>query len=154
MYYVHAKDNVIKMKKIIKFTFVSLLLCGGLSFLATSQNKGNETQPVFAYSNGDAETYYNDIGSGLNGQNLTNALNALNKSKRKSTVGYSSLPSNFKYTDYDPDKGYGSTTLLSFYSGKSAVYSGNMNREHVWPDSRGGNQVEADIHMVRPTLTS
>ncbi len=29
-----------------------------------------------------------------------------------------------------------------------------MNKEHVWPNSKGGNLVEDDLHMVRPTLTS
>ena len=29
-----------------------------------------------------------------------------------------------------------------------------MNREHVWPNSRGGNLVENDIHMIRPTITA
>ena len=29
-----------------------------------------------------------------------------------------------------------------------------MNREHVWPKSHGGNLVEDDIHMIRPTITA
>lgn len=29
-----------------------------------------------------------------------------------------------------------------------------MNKEHTWPDSHGGNKVENDPHVIRPTLTS
>ena len=53
----------------------------------------------------------------------------------------------FPYTDGKDGK------LYAFYRGTLAS-SGSMNREHVWPNSRGGNYVERDPHMVRPTLTS
>lgn len=97
----------------------------------------------------------------MKGDDLLKALQKLNDNKRKSTVGYSAMgttPSGqYKYTDYDPDtvqydqngQPYG-TKLISFYSGKSATTG--MNREHVWPKSHGGNLVEADIHMPRPTI--
>ena len=62
----------------------------------------------------------------------------------------------FKYTDYDPstvrydEKGqpYG-TAIVSFYSGNTMT---SFNREHVWPNTHGGNKVEDDIHMPRPTI--
>lgn len=110
-----------------------------------------------------SEGYYAGIDTTKRGDDLLKQLRDLNKTKRKSTVGYSSMgttPSgDFKYTDYDPttvrydSKGqpYG-TKLISFYSGNSAV--SGMNREHVWPQSHGGTTVEADIHMPRPTITS
>ena len=124
-------------------------------------------QPVEAaiaagYTYGDAATYYSGISNNLTGSSLLEALNSLNSKKRQSTVGYSNMPANYKYTDYDPayssldENGvrYGEK-LLSFYSGTSATYSGGgMNREHVWPNSRGGNKVEKDIHMPRPTVAS
>ena len=111
----------------------------------------------------DPTDYYAGISKSLTGDSLLAALRALNKQKRTKTVGYNAMgtdPSGyFRYTDYDPatvkydDHGqpYG-TRLISFYSGNSAV--SGMNREHVWPDSHGGNLVEADIHMPRPTLTA
>ena len=106
--------------------------------------------------------YYASIGSNLTGDALLSALRTLNKNKRTSTVGYSAMgtsPSGqFKYTDYDPStvqydsngQPYG-TKIISFYSGNSTT---SFNREHVWPDSHGGNLVEKDIHMPRPTIAS
>ena len=29
-----------------------------------------------------------------------------------------------------------------------------MNKEHTWPNSHGGNKVENDPHVIRPTLES
>lgn len=103
--------------------------------------------------------YYDSITSDLTGTDLLSALRTLNLKKRTSTVGYSSMgtsPSGqFKYTDYDPTtvqynsdgQPYG-TKILSFYSGQSTT---SFNREHVWPNSRGGGSVDSDIYMPRPT---
>lgn len=109
----------------------------------------------------ETDTYYANISTSATGDSLLSSLRSLNSSKRKSTVGYSAMgttPSGqFKYTDYDPatikydnnGQPYG-TKLITFYSGNSAT--SGMNREHVWPNSHGGNVVENDIHMPRPTL--
>lgn len=106
--------------------------------------------------------YYASIDDELMGEELLNALRALNAQKRTSTVGYSAMgtsPSGqYKYTDYDPDtvkydangQPYG-TACISFYSGHTMI---SWNREHVWPNTHGGNLVEADIHMPRPTIPS
>ena len=110
----------------------------------------------------DPDDYYASISDSLTGNALLEALRSLNDSKKKSEVGYGSMgttPSGqFKYTDYDPstvqydEKGqpYG-TKIISFYSGNPMT---KWNREHVWPNTHGGNRVENDIHMPRPTLES
>ncbi len=110
----------------------------------------------------DHDGYYSSISTSDSGTTLLSKLRSLNSSKRKSTVGYkkmgTSSSSPFKYTDYDPStvqydssgQPYG-TKIISFYSGKSVS---SFNKEHVWPDSRGGGQVENDIHMPRPTVPS
>ena len=153
------------MKKIknslILLAFAATAICGlGLA----AKTSSNAVVPTFAtYTNHDADTYYSDISDSLTGSSLLSALQSLNSSKRKTTVGYSGMgvdPSGqFKYTDYDPDsiqydsngQPYG-TRLITFYSGNSAT--SGMNREHVWPKSHGGNSVEGDIHMPRPTLNA
>ena len=151
------------MKKLrnplIFLAFAATAVCG-LAFAAKAAPKDVVT--TFAtYINHDAQTYYDGISDSLTGDSLLSALRSLNSTKRKTTVGYSGMgtsPSGqFKYTDYDPatvkydenGQPYG-TKLITFYSGKS-VTSG-LNREHVWPKSHGGNSVEGDIHMPRPTL--
>ena len=127
--------------------------------------------PSTTYTTGDAATYYSSIDSSSSGDTLLTALRNLNLSRRKSTVGYSAMgtkasESAYIYTDYDPStvktdsKGqpYG-TSILSFYSGTSTI---SWNREHVWPNSRGGGSkgsagapyIDADIYMPRPTISA
>jgi len=99
--------------------------------------------------------YYASISNSLEGNNLLAALRSLNSSKRKRTIGYKNFGQYYPITDGDPTN---SNNIISFYSGTSVKFSGSfqgsVNREHVWPNSRGGNYVEADIHMPRPTITS
>ena len=107
-------------------------------------------------------SYYSSITDSMSGSSLLSALQSLNSSKRKKTVGYSTMGTStsgaFIYTDYDLNstatdsngQTYG-TKVASFYT-KTA--STSWNREHVWPNSHGGNLVEGDIHMTRPTISS
>ena len=130
-------------------------------FVSLSVSRKKESVVTFAtYTNGDGATYYNGINDSLSGDSLLSALRSLNSTKRKSTVGYSSMgttPSGqFKYTDYVPStvkydsngQPYGEK-ITSFYSGNATT---SFNREHVWPNSHGGNAAENDIHMPRPTI--
>lgn len=133
----------------------------GTATITVKTADGNKTATcAVTVEQGEAsgDDYYNSIDG--NSSSLLSDLQGLNKSKRTRTVGYSSMGTSangsFKYTDYDPEtvkydsKGqpYG-TSVLSFYSGKSVT---NFNREHVWPDSRGGGSVDNDIFMPRPTI--
>ena len=143
-----------KLKSLlIKMAFASTLALSTVAALAVV--KTNDSTPVHAYTNGDAATYYNGIDSSATGTTLLSALQSLNSTKLQHRVGYSNMPSYFATTD--PGDSSGQTR--SFYSGSSATYSGNMNREHVWPASRtvlgrDNDPLEDDMHMVRPTLTS
>lgn len=94
------------------------------------------------------EGYY--AGIKTNSSTLVADLHKLNSNKRKKTVGYNSMPSYYTKTD----KGTKSDEVIAFYAGTSDKYSGNMNREHVWPNSLGGSSVENDIHMPRPTYSA
>ena len=153
--------------KIIAFLTAAVLSFGVVAVVLPAKEAG----VTFAtYTNGDAATYYNTIDETQSGNTLLTSLRTLNLSKRKSTVGYSSMgtdPSGqFKYTDYDPNyvqydsngQPYG-TRISSFYTYTSAT---SWNREHVWPNSHGGGSngdsgtpyVDADIHMPRPTISS
>ena len=122
--------------------------------------------PSQTYTNGDKATYYNGISDVSTGNTLLSSLRSLNSSKRKTTMGYSSMgtspaKSPYIYTDYDvtnsslvkTDKNgqpY-SEVISSFYT---YTPTSSWNKEHVWPDSLGGNKVEADIHMPRPTISA
>lgn len=67
-------------------------------------------------------------------------------------VGYDGLKTYFPYTDSYQGS---SSTLQLFYSGVTTTSSwdnaATWNREHMWPDSLGGNAVEGDLHAMRPT---
>ncbi|MFA5235421.1 MAG: Ig-like domain-containing protein [Bacilli bacterium] len=101
-------------------------------------------------------TYYDGINDSLTETSLLSALRSLNSTKRTRTVGYDNMDDYYEETDGDPSN---QNNLIAFYSGTSAYFngsfsSGNFNREHVWPNSRGGSVVEGDIHMTRPTLVA
>ncbi len=102
------------------------------------------------WTNNDFNNYYSSINLSLNGNQLLNDLRSLNSAKKTKNIGYKNLWNYYDKTDYDPNH---SGKYLAFYRGTSASRS-DMNKEHVWPNSRGGNLVEGDIHMPRPTLTS
>lgn len=109
---------------------------------------GNEPTPPIP---GD---YYESISDSLTGEDLLDALNKLNNKKRKTTVGYKTMLNEPSKGFYVTDPGTGSSTITTFYSGKNNNGTKGLNREHVWPKSRGGNLVEGDIHMPRPTLNA
>lgn len=141
----------------LKLFTLSILSSASLSMVLFGSPK--EASITYAYQNNDAATYYNSIGKYDTGSTLTNKLNTLNTSKRQRLIPYSSVAQYFTQTD----PGASSNQVTAFYSGTSARYSGNMNREHVWPYSRlalngddradeGKNLIEQDLHMIRPAL--
>lgn len=114
------------------------------------KQKGNTNYEYVYVEPNYSGTYYNQISDELRGKNLLLQLDNLLDSTSHPTINftYKGLMSEvFPYTDGKDGK------LYAFYRGTLAS-SGSMNREHVWPNSRGGNYVERDPHMVRPTLTS
>ena len=143
-----------KRTKPFAISIISLLSLSAFSgTLLVRNGLKDEIVEVSAYTSGDGATYYNSISDELTGTTLLGALQSLNNEKLQSRVGYDNMPYNFRKTD----PGTSSNQVTSFYSGRSASYSGNMNREHVWPASRtvlgrGNDPLEDDIHMVRPTL--
>lgn len=114
------------------------------------KQKGNTNYEYVYVEPNYSGTYYNQISDEIRGKNLLLQLDNLLDSTSHPTINftYKGLMSEvFPYTDGKDGK------LYAFYRGTLAS-SGSMNREHVWPNSRGGNYVERDPHMVRPTLTS
>lgn len=114
------------------------------------KQKGNTNYEYVYVEPNYSGTYYNQISDELRGKDLLLQLDNLLDSTSHPTINftYKGLMSEvFPYTDGKDGK------LYAFYRGTLAS-SGSMNREHVWPNSRSGNYVERDPHMVRPTLTS
>ena len=135
-----------KSLKIISALILSSTMAFGLGatiFATTSKN----IEEVHA----DVGSYYSSITDSMSGTTLLNALNSLNSSKRTRTVGYDGMKTFSAVCDADPD---GSGKIIGFYDnaklGPSWDSAATWNREHVWPNARGGNTVEGDAHMVRP----
>ena len=145
--------------KILFFALVSSLLLFGSSYtyrkdhskIEPRRQTGLKGDPIL--DDTTIQSYYSSVNLEATNTSLLNALHTLNLNKRTKTVGYKNMGTYYPQTDGDPNN---SRNLIAFYSGTSATFSGNfsgnINREHVWPNSRGGSSVEGDIHMPRPTL--
>ena len=147
------------IKILLTISSVALLLAGcrggrGRSSAAPSNTSVEPTTVI--PTSVDPSDYYGGIGADLSGQNLTNALNVLNNAKRTFQVGYDEMMNKPAQGFYVTDPGASGEkySITSFYSGTVRKGTSGMNREHVWPNSRGGNLVEDDIHMIRPTITA
>lgn len=161
------------MKKTVFSPFAKIGLVLGVLFAGagaalTTLHKPAETLAYYTPSqtyevSTDINAYYSSLNTGSSGTDFLDKLRSFNLGKRKRTTGYGSGGTNandstFIYTDYDPTTAkkdsngqvYG-TQILSFYSGKSTT---SFNKEHVWPKSHGGDKVEADIFMARPTISA
>ena len=159
------------MKKRIvgAFSLLALVLTAGS--VAAIKNKdakqvGAYYSPSTHYEVSDTASelasYYSSISDSDSGTSLLSKLQSLNSTKRKKTMGYSTIGTDTSgaviYTDYDLNstatdsngQTYG-TKVASFYTKTSAT---SWNREHMWPNSHGGNNVEADILHTRPTISS
>ena len=161
------------MKKQLSLLLTTLALvfsCGLIG--GTSASKDHVGEASAYYSPGthyevsdtasELASYYSSISDSDTGTSLLSKLQTLNSSKRKKTMGYSTIGTDTGgaviYTDYDLNntakdsngQTYG-TKVASFYTKTSAT---SWNREHVWPNSHGGDKVEADILHTRPTISS
>lgn len=107
--------------------------------------------------------YYESLSMGIKGDELKTELRELNKTKKVYTINFNEGRSTnmgknintYALTDADPRD---PTKIIGFYdnvSYQAAWNQGNIwQREHVWPDSRGGNLVENDVLMSRPCARS
>lgn len=116
--------------------------------LTDQTNYSGSCQYIYNYTG----NYYDSISDTATGDALLKALDSL-IDKRQKSFSYKGMFDQFIYTDAANFENLGNGQITSFYSGKTSQ-KGSMNREHTWPDSRGGSYVEKDPHMVRPTITS
>ena len=147
-------------KNAFKLSITLLLGLLTLPSLSHSQNQGVNkvsaapTVITARSSQSYIDNYYSSVNLSSTGDSLKNALATLLKAERNASFSYGSHQSTaFPYTDVDPERpndGY----IVSFYSGTPVKGYSGMNKEHTWPDSHGGNKIESDPHVIRPTLTS
>ncbi|MBR4308913.1 MAG: endonuclease, partial [Oscillospiraceae bacterium] len=88
--------------------------------------------------------------SALSKSSLRTTLNTLVNNKKEFV--YADLREYLAYTDADYSNKSNLILFYCSYSAPSAWDGGSTwNREHVWPQSMGGNAVEGDLHSMRPT---
>lgn len=114
-------------------------------------NKVESTWPVISEEAGD---YYSSIDFTAEPSQLITELYNLSKSNRKSN-SYDDVWSILEYAEADPEN---EENVILFYSGESRKFNkSNINREHVWPKSRGiknNNAASSDPHMLHLTDTA
>ena len=156
-------------KSLIILGLAASSICGigiaGFSYQNEEIAQTLAATPSTTYPVISPDIYYASFDDSGSGDAFLSKLRTFNMQNRKSNISYGSLNGIYCYTDYDPStvkydsngQPYG-TKLLSFYSGKSTT---SYNKEHVWPNSRGGGSdkgksgspyVEDDVFMPRPTI--
>lgn len=139
-----------RSKKIISIVVASAVLFGALAggLSALFAKKPTETRAEET-SITTVEDYYSTIDS--NSPTLLSDLNSL-ISKNLCKTAYGSIWNYLPYSDAaNPDSN--DQLVTAYYRGTSGAQT-QMNKEHVWPKSHGGNLSEGDPHMVRPTFSS
>lgn len=120
------------------------------TFLRSLPTRGLTGDPILTDS--VAQTYYQNISTSSTGDTLKTELYNLIHPKKCSTA-YGSIWNYLPYCDaFKPDDS-SNDQITAFYRGTGGSRSA-MNKEHVWPNSRGGGSIEGDPHMVRPTFTN
>ena len=115
---------------------------------SSSNNTSSEQQ------SGSGDTNWN-INVSLRGAEFRNALQAIMAGKKVKTISYSEcLGVGARAAAYPTAS---SSTFVPFYHDASTTATtGQCNREHTWPNSRGSGKEGpgADPFIIRPTLTS
>lgn len=104
---------------------------------------------VLAKSSTPVMEYYAEA-EGYVGQALEDALRKIITETHTTKITYKNLNGYFDETDYDPNNPH---IMLLFYTRLNAADHG-WNKEHVWPDSKGGGTAENDLHHIRPTVST
>lgn len=148
--------------KFKKLSFLLTMCAAMVIFTMTGCNKntGGETEskPVTQQYDG----YYSSLTVGIRGEQLKSELRELTLNNKTTTIPFNKsgtymgrVNNTYKVTDAYPGMdGY----VLGFYDNKPYQAEWNQGRiwqrEHVWPDSRGGSLVENDVLVTRPCNSS
>ncbi len=117
-------------------------------------NSSSSNNTSSSQQSGSGDTNWN-INVSLRGAEFRNALQTIMAGKKVKTISYSEcLGVGAKAAAY-PNAS--SSTFVPFYHDSSVTATtGQCNREHTWPNSRGSGKSGpgADPFIIRPTLTS
>ena len=134
-------------KRALTFILTSVLAVGYAAVIGgfVAQSRQDTDNVIVEKAVAAEGNYYSGISDSLSGTDLLNALNTLNNSKKTKDVTYNGMRQFAATCDADPN---GSGKIVGFYDnaliGPSWDSGSTWNREHVWPNVRGGSYVEAD----------
>ncbi len=118
---------------------------------SSSQSTTSSSQTVTSVSHASDEYGWN-VSYGEYGKTFQTTLGNLITG---GTTSYSNcLAEGAKAAAYPND---GSSTFIPFYheaKSSETTTTSSCNREHTWPKSRGGDEIEKDPLIIRPTLNS
>ena len=117
---------------------------------SSSQPSSSSSQP--ASSSQGSDEYGWNVNYGEYGKTFATTLGNLITGN---TTSYSNCLAEGAKAAAFPDES--SSTFIPFYHAPQSsekTTQSSCNREHTWPDSRGGNMIEKDPLVIRPTLSS
>lgn len=144
-----------KIFKLVLFTSLGLFLTSCTPSKSGGGGGGETSGDTPEEDTEYVKQYYSSIDESMSGNDLKNALYSIIH-PAKATSDYDAIWTKYLlYSDvaHPENTGKASEDIMAFYRGTIGKRS-DMNKEHVWPKSRGGDCIEGDPHMVRPTLTS
>lgn len=124
---------------------------------SSQYNSGQRDVIATTLSGTSADAYYSgsneyDVLSTKSANEIKNTLASLMKSTHSYTSSYNDCHYKADRTDCENEDGRVSLIYTS-YSATMSQWNG-WNREHVWPQSKGGNNTSgggADLHHIRPS---
>lgn len=150
-----------KLLKVLTLSSIGLLLSGCLPSPANPSTsevpptvEPTSVEPTASEGPHD-EGYYASINDSMMGDVLKNALYDIIHPAMCKT-DYGAIWNYIAYSDVGHPEStdtFSNDDILAYYRG-TISHRNDMNKEHVWPKSRGGGYIEGDPHMIRPTLQS
>lgn len=103
-------------------------------------------------SNIELESYWSSLDLNAYGNTFRSQLQSLINKTGNKTISYKANNEVLKQSDKSND-GKG---IIPFYHSSDESYTGEWNKEHVWPNSRGAGKSGpgSNPHMLRPTISS
>ena len=125
---------------------------------SSTSTSSSTTKPSSTNTFVDETNYYNGFNFSLTGTNMRKQVYELMNRTHKTKTSYNDLKQAIPQIEAVPGK---ANTIYIFYtheeyyygSGSSMSFSGQVNREHAWPNSRGAGKSGpgSDPYVIKPT---
>ena len=131
------------------------------STISSSSSNSSSSKPSSSSSFIDETNFYSGFNFNLTGVDMRKLVYELMNRTHKVKTSYDGLKQAIPQIEAVPGK---ANTIYIFYtheeyyygSGNSISFSGKVNREHAWPNSRGAGKSGpgSDTYVIKPTLSA